>query len=141
MCGFFMANIPGAGLREMPNTDTYGFALPIPSDSPMPLFNAEGDTGKSVKGILLNREKTLGERIYGATAYYTPDQVVDDFKAAFPEAGKGAKFNRLPDHVFKAIIAQRGAPESVQEEMLQNMCLMPEFGYFGGESLEFSHSV
>lgn len=141
MPGFFMVNIPGAGLRQLPDTDTYGFALPIPSDSPMPLFACERDTGKFVKGILLNREKTLGKQIYGATDYYTPEQIVDEFKAVYPEAGKGAKFSRLPDAVFKGIIAKRGAPDVVQQEMLENMRLMPEFGYYGGESLEFSHSV
>lgn len=139
--GFFMANIPGAGLRQLPPNNQWGLAFPLPADAPMPLLAAGEDTGKFVKGMFLNREKVLGKRVYGATDYYTPEQIISQWRELYPVDGKDAKFNRLPDAVFKGIIAQRGAPEVVQEEMLQNMRLMPEFGYYGGDSLEFSHSI
>ncbi|KAK9430219.1 hypothetical protein V1505DRAFT_119947, partial [Lipomyces doorenjongii] len=47
----------------------------------------------------------------------------------------------LPTAVFKGILASTGASDAVQEEMLQNMRLMPEFGYFGNESLRESQSI
>lgn len=140
MAGFYMANLPGMSLREM-QEGKWGLALPLPEDSPIPLFAAEHDTGKFVKAIFLKKDQTLGKRIYGATAYYTPKQIIDEFKEVFPEAGKDAGFSRLPDEVFKGIMASTGAPEPVQEEMLQNMRLMPEFGYYGGDKLEPSLSV
>lgn len=140
MAGFYMANLPGMSLREMPD-GKWGLALPLPDDSPIPLFAAEHDTGKFVKAIFLKKDQTLGKRIYGATAYYTPKQIIDEFKEVFPEAGKDAGFSRLPDGVFKDIMASTGAPEPVQEEMLQNMRLMPEFGYYGGDKLEPSLSI
>lgn len=123
----------------MPN-GKWGLALPIPADSPIPLFDTENDTGIFVKAMFLNEEKVLGKRVYGATDYYTPTEIIEQFKQLYPAAGD-AGFNQLPHEVFKGIMAQTGAPEVIQEEMLQNMRLMPEFGYYGGESLEFSHSV
>ena len=42
----------------------------------------------------------------------------------------------------KQLLTMRfAAPPAIQEEMLQNMQLMPMFGYYGGASLAESHSV
>ncbi|KAI9870346.1 MAG: hypothetical protein M1830_004352 [Pleopsidium flavum] len=141
LAGFFMSNIPGKAFRPDPETNAYTLALPIPTTSPIPLFDAEDDTGKVVKGILLNREKTLGKRIFGAEAYYTPGQVVEEFKVLKPESSKGAKAVQIPHEVFRESLAQIGAPEIIQEEMVQAMLFMPEFGYYGNESLDESHSI
>lgn len=139
--GFFMSNIPGKMLRPSPVTGAYTLALPIPTTSPMPLIDTETDTGKFVKGILLNREKVLGKRILGAADYYTPTQIVDTFKASKPADSKDAVAVEIQGEVFKGFLAKTGAPPAIQEEMLQNMQLMPQFGYYGGESLAESHSV
>lgn len=139
MPGFYMANIPGQSLNNMQGA--YNFALPIPIDSPIPLLDTEADTGKFVKGILLHREKVLGARIYGATDYYTPEQIIADFQAAKPEAGKGGATREIPGEMFKKILSTKGLPEPLQEELLQNMQLMPQFGYYGGASLVDSHSI
>lgn len=141
LAGFYMANLPGQMLRQDPDSHTWTLGLPIPTTSPIPLFATQPDTGKFVKAILLNREKTLGKRIYGATAYYTPEEIVNEFKEAYPEAGKGAKAVEIPHEAFKKGMAHTGAPEFVQEEMLQNMRMMPEYGYYGGAKLDESHSV
>ena len=124
----------------MPN-GKWGLALPIPDDSPIPLFDAEDDTGKFVKAMFLNEQKVLGKRVYGATNYYTPTEIVQEFKELYPSVGKDAGFSQLPHAAFKGIMAATGAPEVIQEEMLQNMRLIPEFGYYGGDSLDFSLSV
>ena len=141
MAGFFMSNLPGKMLRPNPQTNAYAVALPIPTNSPIPLLDTEADTGKFVKGMLLNPQKTLGKRIYGATDYYTPEQIIDEFKAFKPEASKDAKAMELPHAVFKGILGKTGAPEPIQEEMLQNMLLMSTYGYFGGDSLAESQAV
>lgn len=140
LAGFYMSNLPGMSLRDM-GDGNWALALPIPDDSPIPLFDAEADTGKFVKAMFLNEDKVLGQRVYGATAYHTPAQILDEFKELFPSAGKKAVYNQLPGDVFKGIMASTGAPEVIQEEMLQNMRLMPEFGYYGGEKLEPSLAV
>jgi hypothetical protein len=43
--------------------------------------------------------------------------------------------------MFKGILGKKGLPEKFHDEMLQNMQLMPQFGYYGGDSLKESHSV
>ncbi|PMD61390.1 putative NmrA-like family domain-containing protein 1 [Hyaloscypha bicolor E] len=141
MPGFYMSNIPGGMFRQAPPNNDWTFALPIPGSTPIPLLNTADDTGKFVKGILNNREKTLGKRIYGATDYYTIDEIVKEFKEQYPEAGKTAKSAELPHDVFKGIMMKTGAPEKSAEELLQNMRLMNEFGYYFGASLDESHSI
>jgi uncharacterized protein YbjT (DUF2867 family) len=139
--GFYMSNLPGGMFRQAPPNNDWTLALPIPGTTPVPLLNTAGDTGKFVKAILLNREKTLGKRIYGATEYYTLDEMVKQFKEQYPEAGKTAKAVELPHEVFKGILQKTGMPAEGAEELLQNMRLMNEYGYYGGESLDESHSV
>ena len=141
MPGFYMSNLPGGMLRQLPPNNDWTLALPIPASTPIPLLDTADDTGKFVKGILNNREKTLGKRIYGATDYYTIEEIVKEFKEQFPEAGKTAKSAELPHDVFKGIIMKTGAPAESAEELLQNMRLMNEFGYYFGASLGESHSV
>lgn len=136
-----MSNLPGGNFRQMPPDNKWTFAMPIPASSPIPLFDTVDDTGKFVKGILLNREATLGKRILGATEYLTVQQVVDEFKKAFPEDGKDAQAVELTHEQFKGALASQGMPEFVQEELLQNFRLLNEFGYYGGEGLEESHSI
>jgi hypothetical protein len=69
------------------------------------------------------------------------DELVKQFKELYPEAGKDAKAIELPHEVFKGALAKGGMPEESQEELLQNMRLMDEFGYYGGASLEEGHEV
>ncbi|RAL61768.1 hypothetical protein DID88_002832 [Monilinia fructigena] len=77
----------------------------IPASAPVPLLATVEDTGKFVKGILLNREKVLGKRIYGATKYYTLTEILNEFKEQFPVAGEGAENVELPhDDVYKGIL-------------------------------------
>jgi hypothetical protein len=139
--GFYMSNLPGGMFRQVPPNNAWTLGLPIPGSSPVPLLDTADDTGKFVKGILLNREKSLGKRILGATDYYTLNQIVEQFKELYPEAGKDAKAVELPHGVFKNILIGAGQQEENAEELLQNMRLMHEFGYFGGADLKESHSV
>ncbi|KAL8655907.1 MAG: hypothetical protein Q9210_000608 [Variospora velana] len=134
--GFYMSNLPGQSLRDM-GDGNWALAMPNPADAPIPLFDAAADTGKFVKAMFLNHEKLLGKSIYGATAYYTPTQIVDEFKELFPNTGKKMGFSQLPGDVFKSIVGSTtGAPEPIQEALLQNMRLLKEFGYYGGDKLE-----
>jgi len=141
MPGFYMSNLPGGMFRQVPPNNDWTLALPIPGSTPVPLLNTAVDTGKFVKGILLNREKTLGKRIYGATDYYTLDQMVKEFKELYPEAGKTAKYAELSHQAFKDNLGKAGQSAEAGEELLQNMRLMNEFGYYGGASLDESHSI
>jgi len=139
--GFYMKNLPGGMFRQLPPNNDWTLGLPIPGTAPVPLLDAAEDTGKFVKGILLHREKTLGKRIYGATDYYTLDQIVAQFKELYPEAGNSAKVVELPQNVFKGILAQAGQSEEGATELTENMLLMNDFGYYGGADLKESHEV
>jgi len=139
--GFYMKNIPGGGFRQLPPNNDWTLGMPIPITTPVPLLDTADDTGKFVKGILLNREKTLGKRIYGATDYYTLAEIVQQFKEVFPEAGKAAKNAEIPHEVFKGIMQKGGTPPEAAEELLQNMRLMNEYGYYGGADLKESQEI
>ena len=128
-------------MRQSPPHNAWTFSLPFPSTTQIPVFDTEDDTGKFVKGIMLNKEKTLGKEILGATAYMTPDQMVQQFKEQFPMAGVNAMFVELSHDGYKEGLAKAGMPPVGQEELLENMRLMSEYGYYGGKSLDESLEV
>jgi NmrA-like family len=140
LVGYYMSNLAGMSLREMPD-GSWGLALPTPADAPIPLFDAEDDTGKFVKGIFLNRDKLLGERVYAATAYYTPAQIIEEFKQSYPKVASKTAYAQIPGEVYKGILGSIGLPESFQDEMLDNHLLFAEAGYFGGAKLDASQAV
>lgn len=115
--------------------------MPVPDSTPVPLLAAKEDTGKFVKAILLHRQETLGKRVLAATKYYSFAEMLDQFKATFPEAGKTARYFEAPHDVYKGFLLAAGLPEFGAQELLENMRLLNEGGYYGGEELEWSHSV
>ena len=142
MAGFYMSNIPGAMFRQSPPDNAWTLAIPTPSTAKIPLFDAHRDTGKYVKGIVLaDREAVLGKQIYSATAYTSGDEIVEAFKKTYPEAGATAKYFHTPDDMFRGIMKGMGRPDFIVEEMLENMHLLDSPGYYGGESLDFGHSL
>jgi uncharacterized protein YbjT (DUF2867 family) len=141
MPGFYMSNLPGSSLRPSPPDNAWTLTMPVPASAPVPLFATIQDTGKFVKAILLNREKTLGKRVLAATKYYTFQEMLDEFKATFPEAGKTARYFEAPHDVYKGFLTGAGLPEFAATELLENMRLLNEGGYYGGDSLEWTHSV
>ena len=136
-----MSNIPGSMLRPDQATEAWTLTFPIPTTALVPLFNAQSDTGKFVKGILLHREKVLGKEIYAAEDYYSIDRMIAEFKEVFPEAGKTAVAKQNSYEEFKTSLGYAGLPEKVHEEYLQNMRLMDEYGYYGGKDLKESQSI
>ena len=134
--GFYMSHLPGMSLRDM-GDGSWALSLPTPADSPIPLFDAEGDTGKFVKAMFLNKDKVLGQRVYGATAYYTPVQILDEFKELFPKTGKETAYWPLPAGEFKGLMVNTGTSEALQEQMLK---YISKLGYYG-EKVELSLGV
>ncbi|GKT43112.1 NmrA-like family domain-containing protein 1 [Colletotrichum spaethianum] len=139
--GFYMSNLPGGMLRQTPPDNAWAFNFPVPASSPIPFFDPAADTGKFVKGIVLNREKVLGKRILAATAYTTAGEAVEVFKKVYPEAGKTARYNEISHDDFRGALKGQGMPDFAAEELLQNMRLLNEFGYYGGEKLDESHAI
>jgi hypothetical protein len=133
-----MSNLPGMSISEQTN---WTLNLPTTKHAPIPLFAAEEDTGKFVKAIFEHRETLLGQRVLGATAYYTPTQLIDEMKQVYPKTAASAAYNELPGDVYKGILGGFGLPAAFQQEMLENHRLFDVAGYFGGEKLDASHAL
>ena len=141
MPGFFMSNLPGGMFRQLPPSNDWTIALPMPASTPIPFFDAGNDTGKFVKGILTHRDKVLGKRVLAATDYYTPSDAIAIFKELFPKAGESAKFVQVSKDEYKGALAKAGMPEKAQEELYENMAFMNDYGYYGKASLSESLEV
>ncbi|KAI1355440.1 NmrA-like family protein [Xylaria sp. FL0043] len=135
MPGFYMSGIAGGMLSK--RGENWVFSLPIAPSSPIPLYNP-ADTGKYVKAIVDNKEALLGKRFLGATEYLTAQEVIDTFKSVFPEDGKTAMYFETPKDGFYAFMKSTGLPDFAVEELYENMAIMQDFGYYGGESLDES---
>jgi len=142
MPGMYMSNFPGGMLRQPEGPSSpWTLAMPVPSDTAQaPLFDT-ADTGKFIKAIVLHRDAALGRNVRGATRYMTPREMLDDFKAVFPEAGRTATYFEVPHDVFRKGIEARGMPPEVAQEFLENMMLLVDGGYYGGASLDDSHAL
>lgn len=139
MPGFYMSNFANGMLNPSPNSpNEYILAFPIPPHTPIPLFDAEVDTGKFIKGILLHREELLGKRVLAATDYYTLQEIVREFNDVTKE-GVTAKIVTVSEAEFKDALGHM--PEKGKVEMYENMVFMTDYGYYGKEPLEESHKV
>lgn len=140
MPGFYMSNLPGQMLTPSGAGNAWTLALPMPENAPIPMFDIS-DTGKVVKSIVLNKAKVLGKRVLGAYKYMTPKEIIEEFKAAYPEAAKTATFFSTPHDEYVDALKGLGMPEFAAIELLENMRVMDEGGYYGGASLDESHAL
>ncbi|KAI1081930.1 putative NmrA-like family domain-containing protein 1 [Whalleya microplaca] len=140
MPGFYMSNLPGQMFKPSPPDNAWTFALPVASTAPIPLYDPR-DTGKYIKAIVLNREELLGKRLLGASAYLSGQEVVDVFKKVYPEAGQTARYFQLTEEMFRGYLGSQGLPDFAVDELYENMRLLEEFGYYGGEPLDETHRL
>lgn len=138
MPGFYMSNLEKMFAPAPEEPHPYTMALPMPPTTPIPWFDAADDTGKFVKAMALRRDQILGKNIHAATAYSSPQEVVDTFKNVKPVAGKGARFVRPDESTYKGYLAKAGMPGFVQDELYENMAFMNDYGYYGKKSLDDS---
>ncbi|KAL8726782.1 MAG: hypothetical protein Q9181_005921 [Wetmoreana brouardii] len=140
MPGFFMSNFEGF-IRQSPPNNDWSLPLPMPPDTPIPCFDAAGDTGKFVKAILTHRDTLLGKRVLAATDYYTPAQIMSTFRELFPKAGANAGFVQTSKDEYMGALAAAGMPPKAQLELYENMAFMHDYGYYGKASLDESLSI
>ncbi|KAK7985009.1 hypothetical protein PG988_002631 [Apiospora saccharicola] len=138
MPGFYMSNLPGGNFRKSADDGTWTLGLPFPGQTQIPMYHS-GDTGKYVKAMVLNRDAVQGKRFLAATSYMTANQIVADFQKLFP--AQTARYFDLPKDTFFAAIKGAGMPDFVVEELYENMRLMSDFGYYGGDSLDWTHGL
>ncbi|KAH6871630.1 hypothetical protein B0T10DRAFT_590832 [Thelonectria olida] len=130
LAGFFMSNLFEA-IRKSED-GSYALALPVSSDkAQVPLFDARNDTGKFAVAAIKHYPSSVNERILAATEYYTPARIMSEFSEAI---GKPAVSVQIPAEVFKSFL-----PHAAQE-LLENMLLLEEPGYYNGADLSESLS-
>ncbi|KAH8599082.1 hypothetical protein B0O99DRAFT_659493 [Bisporella sp. PMI_857] len=143
--GLYMSNFPGQEIRKNPETGIYELGLPIATETKLAVLATEYDTGKFIKSILLNREKTLGKRIFGAQKYYSVSELMEIFAEVKPIDGKGARAFVAADETYKTGLAAIGMPPFIQEELVQNWRLNDTTaggpGYYGGLELTESQRI
>ncbi|KAK7914666.1 NMRAL1 protein, partial [Apiospora marii] len=140
MPGFYMSNLPGGNFRKSDDDDdgTWTLGLPFPGQTQIPMYHP-GDTGKYVKAMVLHRDAVLGKRFLAATAYMTAEQIVADFQELFPS--QTARYFEVPKDAYFAALKGAGLPDFAAEELYENMRLMSDFGYYGGDSLDWTHGL
>lgn len=85
------------------------------------------DTGKWAKVAIKAYPQYVGKQIFAANQYSSPKQLMADFSEAM---GKPAAYQQVPGEVFKTFL-----PPSMAQEMLENMMLLEDVGYYGGADL------
>ncbi|KAG5917008.1 hypothetical protein E4U42_007411 [Claviceps africana] len=125
--GFFMSNLLGF-IRKSPD----GLVWPMPEgvslhEAQLPLLDAARDTGLFVKAAMKHFPDTAGTRILAATDYYSPARIVAELQEV---TGKKVSYVETPHDVFKESL-----PGSAAQEMLENMLLLQDPGYYAGADL------
>ncbi|KAH7126077.1 hypothetical protein EDB81DRAFT_846736 [Dactylonectria macrodidyma] len=130
--GLFMTNLFEWFRKD--DKGEYTMALPVsPEKAQVPLLDASGDTGKFVAAAIRHHPQTLGTRIYATTNYYTPAQIAAEFSEVI---NKPAVAIQIPDDVFKSFL-----PAPAAQELLENMKLLEDPGYYAGADLKESLSL
>ncbi|KAH9213893.1 hypothetical protein DL95DRAFT_301516 [Leptodontidium sp. 2 PMI_412] len=126
LAGYYMSNY--TQLFNKLEDGSYLLAYPVGPDTKFPLLDAAADTGKFIGAIVRNREKLLGESVLGATAYYTPRQIVEEFSTVI---GKKANFVQVTESQYTSVL-----PPMLATSLLESNLFIEKPGYFQGQSLE-----
>ncbi|KAK7428138.1 hypothetical protein QQZ08_005377 [Neonectria magnoliae] len=123
--------LPGTYMSNMFTTirrgeeGAYTLAFPVSGEkAQFPLFDA---ASKFVKAAIQNYPSYLGKRIYAATEYYTPARIAHEFSEVI---GVPASFVQIPTETFKSYL-----PAPIAQEMLENILLLEDPGYYAGADL------
>lgn len=138
--GMYMTNFKKMELMAAAKDDSSIWKLglvEVPPTAKIPLFDS-GDTGKFVKAMVMRWEEVAGKHVLGATDYWTPVEMLEQFREVFPNAVQDATFHTIPKEKFMEVMSSAGTADFVATEMEENFRFMGQFGYFGGESLEWS---
>ena len=126
--GGFMQNFQGH-MSPRPGPDgqlaVTNFLKP---ETPYPLIDIAGDTGKFVGAILAEPEKYAGKTFCAATKSYSLAEMVDIMSKA---CGKPIEYNQIPKEVFAKFL-----PEATRDSLLNMFSYIEYCGYYGQESKE-----
>lgn len=136
--GYYMSNLVSS-IHPTGTPKTYVLPLPFPpTTTPIPLFDTRSDTGKFARSIFTAGARTFGKTYNAAVTFATPEEIVREWSEV---TGAQATAVRVEGEAWKQGILPYVGSEKAAEELLQNMRLMAEFGYFGGEGLEGNEEI
>lgn len=118
--GPFMSNFPQALQKT---EDGYALANNLAPDTKVPLYEVNNDTSKFVAGILAQTEKPSGKRVFGATGWYTPTEMVATIEKV---SGKKVTFSSVSDQVYEGFL-----PPNIAKELTETFAFIREFAYYG----------
>lgn len=131
MPGFYMSNF--FDMIRKQDDGSYTLALPVAGNkAQVPVFDTDNDTGLFVKAALKEASPS-GRQILAATDYVTPDTLVAEFSEVL---GKPANFFQPSPEAFKSFL-----PPAAAQELLENMQLLEDPGYYAGADLAESHNL
>ncbi|GAO19938.1 hypothetical protein UVI_02043640 [Ustilaginoidea virens] len=96
-------------------------------EAQLPLFDAASDTGLFVKAAVRGGGGGTGERILAATDYYTPARIAAEFELV---TGRKMHYVEVPHDEYRSSL-----PAPAAQELLENMLLLQEPGYYAGADL------
>ena len=124
--GCFMQNFHGhMGPRPGPDGQLAITSFVKP-DTPYPLIDNAGDTGKYVGAILAKPDKYAGETFSSATWIYTIAEIAEVMSKT---CGKPVKYNQVPKEVFAKF-----SPDANRDTLLNMLSYFEYCGYYGPES-------
>lgn len=97
------------------------------------IANQRPPAGNFVKAALKHDSSGSGKHIYAAADYYSPSQITTEFSQV---TGKPAAAIQLSEDTFKSYLSPK-----IAQEMLENMLLLEDPGYYGGADLKESVSL
>lgn len=108
----------------------YFFTSPLdPEKTRMPMLDTVNDAGLFAALALLKPEETLNQRLAGSGGLFSPAQMVEEFNEV---TGKSAKYNHITYELFRSFMSP-----SVADELVGNMQLIEDPGYYVGEADDF----
>jgi len=138
LLGVFMHYILFQLVPKPLGSKSYVLQFPVSLNTKYPLISVSTDVGKYVKSILLNREKLLGKQIIAGEREYTVQETADILKDV---GGLDVVAEQIGEKEYRGILAARGFPEFLQDDMLSNMDYFGTNGFFNGEDVRRDHDI
>ncbi|KAJ9655104.1 hypothetical protein H2198_005960 [Neophaeococcomyces mojaviensis] len=126
--GSFMQNFNGIMKPRPVGDGTYSISRHCRSDTPLPLIDTAGDTGKWIGSILADPEKYEGKTFCAATKLYTLGEQAAILSKA---TGRTVVYKQLPPDVYRSML-----PPVYGDILMEMMAYQEDFGYYGADQAE-----
>lgn len=127
--GFFMSGFFNFFRKQ--EDGSYQWAMPDgvkATEAQIPLFDPAADTGIFVKAAVKHSPETFSKQILASSGYFTPDRIISEFEEV---TGKKVSYVEIPHDLFKSFL-----PAAVAQELMENMLLLQDPGYYAGADLK-----